>query len=351
MKIDSYNSKKIKVLSFVLILLVLYIHSFYNEAIDTRLASSVQTFVGGGGIAIVAVPMFFVISGFLFFNNIGNVKNCFPKIKKRASSLLVPYLIWNCVFVLWYVVLQNLPGIGGMINSDMLTQIFAGSFIEGIDAMFVAPAAFQLWFLRDLIIIVMLSPLLYLLLKYGKWIVVVGLLLVTPYIKEVTETFNQFGIAYFAMGGAIAMYSDLITIDRFLTKPVVICSSFIYLVHAVMLSANVQLDFRYVGVISVLAAIITVWRLYDWIASNQSLTSKLTPLNSLLGYSFFIYLFHEPVFNIIKKIGLMVLGVHEWSLILLYLVNPLIMCMVAIAFAKLLQRYTPKVYAVLVGGR
>ena len=155
----------------------------------------------------------------------------------------------------------------------------------------------------------------------------------------------------FAMGAAIAMYSDLKAIDRVLTKPVVVCSSIIYLVHTVMLSANVKLNFRYVGVISVLAAIISVWRLYDWIASSQSLTSKLTPLNSLLGYSFFIYLFHEPVFNIIKKIGLMVLGVHEWSLILLYLINPLIMCAIAIMVAKLLQRFVPKVYGVLVGGR
>lgn len=137
----------------------------------------------------------------------------------------------------------------------------------------------------------MLSPLLYLLLKYGKWIVVVGLLLVTPYIKEFTETFNQLGIAYFALGGAIAMYSDLKTIDR------------------------------------------------------------VTHLNSFLCYSFFIYLFHEPVFNIIKKIGLKVLGVHEWSLILLYLINPLIMCATAIMVAKLLQRFVPKVFSVLVGGR
>lgn len=180
---------------------------------------------------------------------------------------------------------------------------------------------------------------------------VVGLLLVTPYIKEFTETFNQFGIAYFALGGAIAMHSDLKTIDRVLTKPVVICSSIIYLVHAVMLSINVQLDFRNVGVISVMAAIITVWKLYDWIASSQSLTSKLTHLNSFLGYSFFIYLFHEPVINSIKKIGLKVIGVHEWSLILLYLINTLIMCAIAIMVAKLLQRFVPKVYGVLVGGR
>lgn len=62
-------------------------------------------------------------------------------------------------------------------------------------------------------------------------------------------------------------------------------------------------------------------------------------------------LIREPVFNIIKKIGLMVLGVHKWSLILLYLINPLIMCAIAITVTKLLQRFVPNVYSVLVRGR
>ena len=127
-------------------------------------------------------------------------------------------------------------------------------------------------------------------------------------------------------------------------------STFIYVANAI---AQVFTDYHHpcLTFVVCLCSIITVSRLYDWIASSQSLTSKLTPLSSLLGYSFFIYLFHEPVFNIIKKIGLMVLGVHEWSLILLYLINPLIMCAIAIMVAKLLQRFVPKVYSVLVGGR
>ena len=92
MRIDEYNSKKIRVLSFVLIFLVLYIHSFYNEAIGTKYASFLQVFLGNGGISNVAVPMFFAISGVLFFNGITSVKDCFPKIRKRIKSLLIPYI-------------------------------------------------------------------------------------------------------------------------------------------------------------------------------------------------------------------------------------------------------------------
>lgn len=107
----------------------------------------------------------------------------------------------------------------------------------------------------------------------------------------------------------------------------------------------------YVTFIVCLCGIVTIWKLYDWVASKQSISTKLVHLNSILGYSFFIYLFHEPAFNIIKKLGLKVLGVHEWSLILLYIINPLIMCAAAIAVAKVLQRFVPKIYSILVGGR
>lgn len=147
------------------------------------------------------------------------------------------------------------------------------------------------------------------------------------------------------------MYYDLDSISARIGKiPFILCLS-ITLVHAVMAGLGLNFNTAYWGLLSVLSGMIAMWKGYDWIASNQSLTSKLSSLNSLLGYSFFIYLFHEPVFNIIKKIGLKVLGVHEWSLIILYLVNPLIMCVVAIMVAKLLQRFVPKVYSILVGGR
>lgn len=198
MYISNYNSTKIKILNFFLIVMVLYIHSYYLEAIDTQYASFVQVFMGNGGISNVAVPLFFAMSGFLFFNGITKISDCFPKIKKRVKTLLIPYIIWNIVFILWYVLLQNLPVVKDMVNSDMIAKISSGTIINNLYELFVVPASFPLWFLRDLIIIVILSPLLFLLLKYTKWIGVVILIILTPPLQSLTELFNQFGIAYFA---------------------------------------------------------------------------------------------------------------------------------------------------------
>lgn len=348
MKIDAYNSRKLSVLSFLMIVAVLYIHSFYNEAMGYPAASFVQSFVGNGGLTIVAVPLFYVMSGFLFFQGVTKIQECLPKIRKRLRTLFIPYLLWNMIFVLWYVALQNLPGIGGFINSDIVGDIFGGSFSNALFELFVAPASFPLWFLRDLIIIVLFSPLLYLAIRYGKWITIIVLFLIMPFVLKQTELFNQFGLAYFALGGCIALHSSLEKMNQVLNNPVFVISVIVYIGHAFMLACGVRPNFVYLGEISVVAAIISVWKGYDLIVSR---CNHFTSLNSILGYSFFIYLFHEPVFNIIKKIGLKVLGVHEWSLIVLYLINPIIMCALAVAVAKVIQKYLPKVYGVLVGGR
>lgn len=348
MKIDAYNSRKLSVLSFLMIVAVLYIHSFYNEAMSYPFASFVQNFVGNGGLTIVAVPLFYVMSGFLFFYGVSKMQDCFPKIRKRARTLLVPYILWNVIFVLWYVVLQNVPGIGGFVNSDIVGDIFGGSLSNALFELFVAPASFPLWFLRDLIIIVLFSPLLYLAIRYGKWITIIVLFLIMPFLLKQTELFNQFGLAYFVLGACIALHSSLEKVSQVLNKPVFVISIIVYIGHAFMLACGVKPNFVYLGEIAVVAAIISIWKGYDLVVTR---CPHILSLNSILGYSFFIYLFHEPVFNIIKKIGLKMLGIHEWSLIALYLINPIIMCAIAIAVAKVLQKYLPKVYGVLVGGR
>lgn len=86
-------------------------------------------------------------------------------------------------------------------------------------------------------------------------------------------------------------------------------------------------------------------------ASNERITKCLSPLSSALGYSFFIYLFHEPVFNIIKKIPIRLFGDSEPVLVLLFLINPIIMAAVAVVTAKVVQKCLPKLYSILVGGR
>lgn len=81
MIISKYNSQKIKVLNLVLIVMVLYIHSYYLEAESSHpIVLGLQLLCGGNGLSGVANTLFFFFSGMLFFNGVESAKGCFPKI-------------------------------------------------------------------------------------------------------------------------------------------------------------------------------------------------------------------------------------------------------------------------------
>ena len=182
--------------------MVLYFHGYYNEAEPFPVAQAVQVIGSGNGLWCVANTLFFLLSGMLFFNGIESVKGCYPKMKKRVHSLLVPYLIWNVIFILWYDVLQNLPGIGGYINSDMVGSLTKNGLLDALRVLYWEPANFPLWFVRDLMIMVAVSPLLYYLIKYLKWFTPILLVAISPFVNIHVSPF-------FILGGCIAMHSSL----------------------------------------------------------------------------------------------------------------------------------------------
>ena len=114
-----YLSNKLTVLYTVLIVMVVYIHSSYIEANQYDIARFLQNLTGGG-ICRIANCLFFCISGYLFARNIHSVNDIWPKLLKRTRTLLLPYLLWNIIFVLWYVVIENLPGISAFSNTPVV---------------------------------------------------------------------------------------------------------------------------------------------------------------------------------------------------------------------------------------
>ena len=56
-------------------------------------------------IASIAVPLFFFISGYLFFlQKEFNRQEYLRKLQKRVKTLLVPYLLWNLIAIIYQVV-------------------------------------------------------------------------------------------------------------------------------------------------------------------------------------------------------------------------------------------------------
>lgn len=346
MTISKYQSDKIRVLSFVAILFVIYIHSPYVEASGYPVAKCVQRFVADFGLAIFAVPMFYTISGLLFFKGVENVVDCYPKIGKRFQSLLVPYIIWNLVFVGWYMVMAYTPGVSSFVNSDMLSNIHLSDPVSTLHFLFIEPAGFHLWFLRDLIVFVLLSPILYFAIKSLPWITVIMLFIGLGWIP-------RFGVVYFALGGVVALHYDLDKVTYLLTRQRTIMLLYIYFLNAILAAFGIVRSGEwilqyYIQIVSVIA-VIAVWGLYDILVPRDLKFSSRMYI--ILSYTFFVYLFHEPAFNIIKKIGLKVIGVHEYSLILLYMINPILMLVIAIGVGMLFQKLLPKAYSICVGGR
>lgn len=342
MEISAYNSSKIRILNFILIMMVLYIHSYYLEGEKYSGSLIVQRFLGGSGFSSVANRLFFFLSGMLFFNGINETKDCFVKMKKRVRTILIPYLIWNVIFVLWYVVLHFTPSVSSFVNSDILGNF--DPFWKGVLLMWTAPASFPLWFLRDLICLVAVSPAIYLLIKKIRyWTIVVCLLVLL---------FTPYHDAFFVLGACVPMLSDLGKIEKYLPLQLVCVSSVIFIalcLYSAIQSPDYVINYT-MGFVMAMTGLVTVWRGYDFIAKGKELTQN-SAFYKITGYSFFIYLFHEPAFNIIKKLPIRIFGDSEITIMVSYILAPIMMVFMAIVVAKGIKKVMPGVYSILVGGR
>lgn len=330
-------------MSFIMIVMVVYIHSYYKEAEHYAFSNRIQLFISG--ITAFAVPCFYTISGFLFFNGLDDLEECRKRVAKRFKTLVIPYIIWNMVFVGWYVVLALLPFASAYVNSDMLSSLSIDNPLTSFKFIFINPAGFHLWFLRDLILFVLLTPVIYYLIRKLKWYSLLIVFLATGWI-------TRFWLSYFVIGALIG-YSG--TIEKFRpSRNLTIITTVLFIAYC---SFKSFVDFslpvilgNYIANMTNILGLVAFWGLYDIVMDNNA-DEESSIFNSFIGYSFFIYLFHEPSFNIIKKLALKLTGVNDVSLTILYLVNPLVMCLIAISVAKILENMVPSIYRISVGGR
>ena len=333
-----YLSDKITVLYTLLIIMVVYIHSYYLEAEQYETTEFIQKFIGNS--FRIANCLFFCISGYLFARTIQNLKGVWEKQKKRFRTLLVPYILWNLIFVLWYVVLEVLPGLDRWVNSESVIDRFASQSIwQTLYYLFVEPAAFQLWFLRDLLVMVAFTPLWWWLAKKVKWIAIT---------LALASVFIYPWLVYYWLGIIIAVHQW--DIEHYPSSwAATAVGLIIYSGISWMYATGMEVP-DWLSAFSNLTGLYALWHLYDLLVKGHIISNRGI-WKYLCGYSFFIYCFHEPAFNIIKKLPVTIFGDSPVVLTFFYLVNPWIMVGVAVIIAQLLQRAVPGLYKTLTGGR
>jgi fucose 4-O-acetylase-like acetyltransferase len=120
-----------------------------------------------------AVPLLSAISGWLFFGfDRDDARAAMARrVRKRAGSLLAPLVAWNLLAVLLVAALWRAVPTSGLFTQFGFDPETAGVFgtVDAVLGITRLPIAFQFWFIHDLILTVLASPLLWLLLRHAPF--------------------------------------------------------------------------------------------------------------------------------------------------------------------------------------
>lgn len=324
-------SNRIKVLSFIATVFVVYRHSLnYLAFFNTWTASGLNGWIQDGVMVLtqVAVPYFFLVSGYFFFRkDYYNHQSYFKMITTKVRTLLVPFFIWNIVGLFCLIVTRQIQSFDSF-----------GQFLVNIlQSKYYGP----LWYIRDLMILMLFAPLyqwvyrvnsifLYLIIAlclYFYWLPVDNLFLSTE------------GVFFFFLAGIISHHDNILT--KSVPKEIVIVLTIIWL----LLCFTTPL-FQYIHKFCTILGVICFWLLSE---TNIVVENKL--LLHLSKYSFLIYVLHFFPLKIMKiALGRLFFG-NEWVSLFSYLLLPLVCVCIIIVLGYLMQKYFPKLFAVSMGGR
>lgn len=357
---NKYLSDKLRIISFISIVMIVFLHSTNmnvnlnsgNINLNSGFNSFIQTLISQG-LTRIAVPVFFLISGYLFFITFnGRFDDFVIKCKKRIKSLLLPYLIWSIWGVLFYFILQLFPQSKPFFIKGLVMNYTAAELLNTI---FINPIPYQLWFVRDLMVLVVISPIIYWIIKYFRILPILLLFIVWLEIFKIDLfLFSNEAIFYFGLGGYIAICKSEIMLK-------VRSQNYYWIFFVIWISLLISKTILYnsnyesssllliLHKFSILTGVISVWSLYD-----ISLINKLKPnkiMFDLSRYSFFIYAFHEPMLMIIKKGLVYITGPSEIMATISYLISPIIIICISIVVGSYIKKTTPKFYNLITGER
>lgn len=337
----------VPVFKFLLILGVVLIHS--------NPASQICDENGNCGFVFVdfvtsfmqtCVPSFYIISGYLFFINIGRPSATYlHKLKSRVRTLLIPYLVWNSICAALFVIkvkYLGFPGLGIIEDGTIDWGKFFLGFIyrQQADGY---PFAFAFYFIRNLMLFVLLSPTVWFISR--RWWTMCLFILM-----KIVFDLNLLGIEWFVIGSAAGIHR--FSFEKINSRLAAIVSFAVYIAFGYVrfftddLSENMSQSLL---VIEVLAAFYSVYFISQKLSS---LSQKPGVMKTLCSSTFFIYAFHQLFCSITVKFWLRIFGTGSFAgPVLTYVFSFLTMFFISFAIYMSAQRICSRILSTITGGR
>lgn len=362
---DFHQSEVISVMRFPLIALVVLFHLYPPEEKITSpytLFNIIVSFFSSYGIARLAVPTFFLFSGFFFYYHIKvwDRKIYLIKLRKRLHTLLIPYLLWNGIPILVIILIRFFNGMSSG-NSFSLVREF-GDSISWLRAFWDCgvinghPFDVPLWYIRDLIICSICSPVIYILVKrLGVfYVIVIGCLFLTNTWIEVTG-FDVRGWFFFSIGAYLSINNiNMVCIFR-KCAVVIIPFAIVLLILTTYFSTILGGLITFFDNLFLLFGVCAMIVCFSFLVSNRLINN----IPFLTKSVFFIYAFHLFPIPIIVSVtafckdltGRFIVETQVLTYVLQFVVCPIAVLSICLFIYYCMLRFAPKFLSVLTGQR
>ena len=318
----------------------------------------------------VAVPMFFFISGYLFFKGLENWNYELWKGKmiKRVRTLLIPYFLWNLIAILAFPVIR----LGGaLLNGSPIDDLWAVVEDRGFIRLFWDRTLFDgniqnttnmlgwrvpcgqptntpMWFVRDLMVVLLFSPLIHKLIDKGKFAFII--LLAGLYIVNIWIPISGFSIrsVFFFSWGAYYSLHGFYIVESFRKIKWPIGLLFILGLSLIPMFWSNNSVFPILVRLFTIVSLVFVFNVASYLIEKE----KVAVNANLARSSFFVYCSHMVIIISVVMWVVMALPFHSGLMqTLLFIAATILVYAICHCIYLFMNKFMPKVLAVLTGGR
>lgn len=279
----------------------------------------------------IAVPFFFIVSGFFFSRyNYYQQGNYSRMASKKIRTLLIPFLFWNLIGAIALLVYDKNNNLGSSPQECL---------VNFITSQWYGP----LWYVRDLMIFMIMVPLYGWIYNLKNNIVYILLLTVLFFLWEpgTSNLLSTEGVFCFALGGFVYLNNDILNRKANIW--------FVYFFIAIWLMTSFFVSTwsnTYIHRISILWGVVAFW-MFIGIVHETYCKQFLR----LAKYSFLIYVTHFNLEKILKFIVSRLWYSNEYIAILSYFLIPIVIIYILAKVGKIMVKKYPVGYKIVMGNR
>lgn len=365
-------SQKFKFWSFVSMVLLVFVHGYNleirylqpwtapNEPITF---TSFVEYLFANGLLRFRIPMLFAISGYLFALHDQAPQG--DRIKKRARTLLAPYLIWSALALVLVFLLEMFPTTREWVMSSQVAQIdntrkliHEYQWYEVIVRWLFFPVAYQLWFIRVLFVYncAYLGIRWCVTHRWGRpiffafavllWLATFGIV----FVEGEGLLFFSLGVWMQKTGFNVEKPSSLLSPKIWSVVFVAVATIKTYLAFEgqKLIGDAVFPIITLLHKVTVFSGLVACWFGLDWLVT-QLMRKKVWVW--LSGFSFIIYTLHAPLVAILINVSFDWLQGIDGFRMIGFVCLPMLLIAVCVVLGAVLRKAAPRLYGLLTGGR